>query len=431
MSNLPNVILIITHDTGDYFGCYKYDIESPNIDKLAANGVLFTNHFCSAPQCSPSRGSILTGKMPHSNGLMGLVNRGWFLPESNQTIPKLLKKIGYSTHLIGLQHEHDDPKALGYQNISDRETFPLSDDVIPSAIEFLRDAEEGKISQPFFCSIGFFDTHRPYIYPETVEKPPIDSITVPRYLPDTPEVRKDIADFQAAIKHVDRNIGKILDYLESCSFASNTIIIYTVDHGWAMPKAKCTLYDSGIKTALIMYWPGKIEGGRSYPQLLSNIDLLPTILDFVGMNIPKEIEGKSFYSLLFDGKYKERESIFAELTYHDCYNPMRAIRTKKWKYIKNFETLPTRFEIPIGFISTETTDVFIREHPEYNTPRIEEEFYDLENDPNELVNLTGNSSYSEIMKKLKEDLMNWLRKTQDPILSGKVDAPEDSMDKNT
>ena len=430
MTELPNIVFIITHDTGDHFNCYGHNVESPNIDKLAEKGVLFKNHFCAAPQCSPSRGSILTGKMPHSHGLMGLQNRGWNLPENNQTIPKLLSKKGYSTHLVGLQHEHEDPKTLGYHYISDREIFPISDNVVPRAIEFLKDVEEEKVPQPFFCSIGFFDTHRPYMYPDTVEQPSTKNINVPSYLPDNSEIREDIADFYAAIKHVDENIGKILDYLERCSFANDTIVIYTVDHGWAMPKAKCTLYDPGIKTALVMSWPGMIAGGKKYPQLLSNVDLLPTVMDLVNTDIPKDVEGKSFKNLLFDKEYTERDTIFAELTYHDCYNAMRAVRTKKWKYIKNFEILPTQFEIPDGFAATKTAEVYIKEHPEYNTPRTEEELYNLETDPKETQNLINDPKHHEIKIKLERELMNWLKDTNDPILSGKIEAPRNSLDKD-
>jgi len=194
MHSPQNIILILTHDTGDFFGCYGHRLSSPNIDRMAKLGAFFTNYFCAAPQCSPSRGSILTGKMPHSHGLMGLVNRGWSLPDYNVTLPKALNKVGYSTHLIGLQHEHDDATKIGYQQIHmDPDTSTTSDYVLPSVIKFLRKVEEGHITQPFFCNIGFFDTHRPYIYPEEVEKPELDSISVPPYLPDVQKVKEDIA----------------------------------------------------------------------------------------------------------------------------------------------------------------------------------------------------------------------------------------------
>ena len=430
MNSPQNIILIITHDTGDFFGCYGHPVSSPNIDRMAKLGVYFTNYFCAAPQCSPSRGSILTGKVPHSHGLMGLVNRGWYLPEFNVTLPKALNEVGYSTHLIGLQHEHDNAAKIGYQQIHmDPETSTTSDYVLPSVIEFLSKVEEGHITQPFFCNIGFFDTHRPYIYPEEkVEKPQLDSISVPPYLPDEQKVKEDIADFFGAIKHVDYNIGNIIDYLEKeCSFADHTLILYTVDHGWAMPKAKCTLYDPGIKTGLVMYQPGKFQG-KVYSQLLSNIDLFPTILELVGAEIPADVEGQSFYSLLKGKKYHEREHLFAELTYHDCYNAMRAIRTNKWKFIMNFEILPTRFEIPIGFAATESTELYIERNPDFHSPRDAEELYDLDKDPAEMENLASDPKYSHIKERLKQTLMQWLEETKDPILSGKVAAPPESMD---
>ncbi|MFX1516676.1 MAG: sulfatase [Promethearchaeota archaeon] len=429
MNSPQNIILIITHDTGDFFGCYGHPVSSPNIDRMAKSGIFFTNYFCAAPQCSPSRGSILTGKMPHSHGLMGLVNRGWYLPEFNVTLPKALNEVGYSTHLIGLQHEHDNAAKIGYQHVHmDSDTFTSSDNVLPLVLEFLKNVEEGNVFQPFFCNIGFFDTHRPYIYPEEVEKPDLNSISVPPYLPDEQKVKEDIADFFGAIKHVDNNIGKIINFLEKeCSFADQTLILYTVDHGWAMPKAKCTLYDPGIKTGLVMYQPGKFQG-KVYSQLLSNIDLFPTILELVGAEIPMDVQGQSFYSLLKGKEYNEREHIFTELTYHDCYNAMRAIRTNKWKFIKNFEILLTRFEIPIGFVATESTELYIERNPDFHSPREVEELYNLDKDPTEMENLAGDPKYLHIKETLKQTLMQWLEETKDPILSGKVAAPPESMD---
>lgn len=432
--SLPNILLFITHDTGRHFGCYDPILKTPNIDQLAKNGVIFTNHFCTAPQCSPSRGSLLTGKMPHSNGLMGLVNEGWDLPTSNKTLPELLEERGYSTHLIGLQHEHLDAKELGYQTISDRDDFPyISNDVGPKVMQFIDDVENDNIPLPFFCSVGFFETHIPFIVSDEVAVTPQEDIKVPDYLPDSSEIRETIAEFQAAVASFDRTIGAILERLNDASFAANTLIIFTVDHGWPFPRAKCTLYDPGIGTALIMRWPNRIEGGKIYSELVSNIDLLPTLLELTETSIPEDIEGKSFYHLLFGGEYQPRDHIFVELTHHDIgYNPMRGIRTKRWKYIRNFAPLPVLFEIPNDINdATPTGEVYRQHHPEYNSPRPQEELYDLENDPNELKNLATEPEFSQIKEKLRFRLIDWLQKTDDPILQDKVDPPirSKNMDK--
>ncbi|UCG04576.1 MAG: DUF4976 domain-containing protein [Candidatus Heimdallarchaeota archaeon] len=160
----------------------------------------------------------------------------------------------------------------------------------------------------------------------------------------------------------------------------------------------------------------------------SNIDLYPTLSELVGVEVPEDVKGRSFYPLLKGEEYKEREHIFSELTYHDCYNAMRAIRTRKWKFIMNFETIPTRFEIPIGFASTESTEIYIKQNPDFNIPIEEEELYDLENDPFEMKNLANKHEYSKIKGSLKTMLVQWLEETNDPILNGKIAAPPESLD---
>jgi len=412
----PNFLFIITHDTGDLFGVYNKGVETPNLDQLAQTGLVFTNHYCTAPQCSPSRGSILTGQLPHSHGLMGLTNYGWNL-NSELTIPKILTNHGYSTHLIGLQHEHEDPSELGYQNVSDRNIMPWTDNVIPHVVEFLTKVNQGKIQLPFYCAIGFFDTHRPFTFPEDI--PTQDNITIPEYLPNTPEVRSEISDLFSSINTVDRGIGRILETLRETSFFKDTVVIFTVDHGPAFPRAKCTLYDAGIKTALIINWPSKIKAGKIHPELLSNIDLFPTILDLCGIPIPPQIQGQSFGNLLLNEEYDEQEHIFAEMTYHDIgFNPIRAIRTKKWKYIKNFAPLDFLFEIPDDVIESPTAKAWLKEHPEYHTPRPKEELYNLINDPMEIKNLAGDLQYHTVKQELGKKLLDWLKMTNDPILEG-------------
>jgi arylsulfatase A-like enzyme len=414
----PNFLFIITHDTGDLFGSYAKGVETPNLDQLAHSGVVFTNHYCTAPQCSPSRGSILTGQLPHTHGLIGLTNYGWNL-NSDHTIPKELAKYGYSTQLIGLQHEHENASELGYQNISDRNVMPWVENVTPQVVEFLTNVNQGKIQKPFYCSVGFFDTHRPFIFPDDIPQIPENEVLIPEYLPDTPEVRSEIANLYSSIKTVDRGIGRILETLRKCSFFEDTIVIFTVDHGPALPRAKCTLYDPGIRTALIISWPGKIKEGRRQKKLLSNIDLFPTILDLSGIPIPEQIQGHSFRNLLLNKKYDEREYIFCELTYHDIgFNPIRAIRTKKWKYIKNFAPLDSLFEIPDDVIESSSAKAWLSQHPEYYSPRPKEELYNLINDPMEQVNLAEDSQYQTIKLELEKKLMDWLKSTNDLVLKG-------------
>ncbi len=438
MKSPPNIVFIISHDTGKYFGAYGAPVKTPNIDRLAEEGVQFTQFFSSAPQCTPSRGGILTGKMPHSNGLMGLTNMGWDLPEHNATIPKLLKTVGYSTHLVGLQHTHHHPKKLGYDTISSRSEAPhMGSTVTRRFKKFIKKVENGEIEQPFFCSVGFFETHRTFdgsgTSPFNPSKPklPADPKEVqisPLLSQDSPDVREDMIDFVSNVKELDHHIGKIRNLIDTSSIKENTIIIFTVDHGIPMPRQKCTLYDPGIAVPLIVHMPTKIPSGRIVEDLVSNIDILPTLLDIAGVDIPRDVQGNSIAGVLLEGSrfdYTPRDQIYAELTFHDMgFNPIRCIRTKRWKYIKNLVPFDILFEMPDDILQSLSGKAYIKDHPEYHSKRPDEELYDLESDPNEIHNIANNPQFAKIKEELSSKLMEFLKSTNDPVLRGEIEEPE-------
>ncbi|MBN2155868.1 MAG: sulfatase [Candidatus Lokiarchaeota archaeon] len=439
MKSLPNIIFIITHDTGNYFGCYGYSVKTPNIDRLANEGVIFLNHFSCAPQCTPSRGGILTGKLPHSNGLMGLTNMGWDLPDHNKTIPQLLKKAGYSTHLVGLQHTHHHPKKLGYDTISPRTDFPyMASTVVRRFKKFIKHVDQGEIKQPFFCSVGFFETHRHYGFTRDGSSPfntsktrfpaEPEEIQIPSYLPtDSSAVKNDISDFVSSVKEVDYYIGKIRKSIDNSLIKENTIIIFTVDHGIPLPRSKCTLYDPGISVPLIIHMPSEIKA-KKVDDLVSNVDILPTLLDLVGLDFPEDLHGNSLTGLLIEdsnNKYNSRNHIYAELTFHDNgFNPIRCLRTKKWKYIRNLVPWGCLFEIPNDVFHSLSGKAFLEAHPEFYSPRATEELYDLELDPFEMNNLAKDQKYSAVKHDLSTHLMKFLKNTEDPALHGEILEPE-------
>ncbi len=429
MTNKPNIILFITHDQGQLIGCYDNpqmpnSLNTPNIDKLAEEGVRFANNFCTAPQCSPSRGSIFTSLYPHQNGLMGLVNRGWTLPESNKTLPMYLKENGYSTHLIGLQHESRDPSTLGYDSII---PFRFSHRRMKKDITaFFANLKQE--NSPFYACFGTWGSHIPFKNWGTPVDP--DSVKVPPFLPDVEDIRMDLSELYGNIHVVDDIVGHILKNLKKSNLRDNTLFIYTTDHGIAFPRAKCTLYDPGIKTTLIISKPGLsyLNNGKVINTNLSNIDLLPSILELIEAKVPDNIEGKSFISFL-KGDIKElREEIYAELTYHDIYNPMRSIRTGNYKYIKNFKDSEVLFEIPEDMRDmARCGGVFMNDHPElYKKKRMVEELYDLKKDPNERNNLINKSDYKAIASELRQKLNAWMERTNDPLLKGRVKHPSEN-----
>jgi arylsulfatase A-like enzyme len=418
----PNIILFITHDQGQFLGCYDTpqtpnSLHTPNLDKLAKDGVRFTNYFCTAPQCSPSRGSIQTSLYPHQNGLMGLVNRGWTLPPHNKTMPMYLRENGYSTHLLGLQHESVDAKTLGYDTISKR-MKDYNYDTKKMLSEYKRFFERHKDDEkPFYANLGVIEIHRPFeIWSEPVDP---KKVIVPPFLPESENVREDLGLFYGIINPVDETIGKIINILDETGLRENSLFIYTTDHGSPFPRAKCTLYDPGIKTLLIMNCPNNVffSGGKIFEQMISNIDLLPTLLDFIGAKIPENIEGKSFLPVLKNTTLSFRSEIFTEKSYHDMYDPMRSVRTNKFKYIRNFEPSQFLYKIPI-YMEKGLSGQGLKD--KIKIERTREELYDLKKDPLERNNLAYNVAYNDVLLELRQTLHNWMNKTDDPLLKGKI-----------
>jgi len=421
MAPKPNIILFITHDQGQFLGSYDFPLKTPNLDKVAKEGIRFTNHFCTAPQCSPSRGSIQTSLYPHQNGLMGLTNRGWNLPATNKTIPMYLRELGYTTHLVGLQHETNFPESLGYDTLGKRGKYfkHVTNKLDSQFLDFLNNHKND--SKPFYANFGTFEVHRPFslfgnpVSPSEVKTPP--------FLPNNEIIRKDLSEFYGAINRTDETIGKIRNYMEESGLIENTLFIYTTDHGSAFPRSKCTLYDPGIKTLLLMNLPSSesFSGGKVIDTSLSNIDILPTLIELGQGTSPSGIEGKSIIPYLKNEEQAVRDEIFAEKTYHELYDPIRCIRTKEFKYIYNFEKLDTLYQIPLDILM-DYSGQYMKDY--INEPRPTEEFYDLRKDPNEFNNIAGSREYNSIQEMLKRKLFDWLKTTNDPILQGRIPKQE-------
>ncbi len=204
---------------------------------------------------------------------------------------------------------------------------------------------------PFFLSVGFIEPHRlpdPHSHPPgehgflspAVEPDDALGVQVPGYLLDTPGTRLELAELQGAVRHVDAQFGRIMSALEDLKLSAGTLVIFTTDHGVAMPRAKCCLYDPGIQVAFILRLPSRPgwHGGISSHELLSNVDYVPTILDLLDIPQPADLQGISFASLLNGGNYYPRSEVYAEMTYHDYYDPRRCIRTRTHKLIANFSS---------------------------------------------------------------------------------------------
>ncbi len=477
----PNVLIVITHDTGRHLGCYGRGVETPNLDRLAAEGVMFTQAFCTAPQCSPSRASLLTGMTPHRHGLIGLTHRGFRLNPGVPLLPALLAEAGYTTHLFGFQHEAPEAKALGYQHVYRAEGGHSCLHVTPLVLNFLANAP-----QPFFAMVGFSETHRPFPVRSQArnagacapDAPPLCSVAddeqdvkLPPFLPDAPEIRRDVAELNEAVRRVDNSVGEILDALQKHGWAENTLIIYTTDHGIAFPGAKATLFDPGIEIALLARGPcgadilsascpqdagatvaqassllcpqqagATFRGGKVINALVSNADLAPTILEFVCSQARNAVEcredatsltlcgllqtmnGTSLLPLVRGEAERVHEGVFVEQTYHAAYDPMRGVRTERFKYIRNFAERP--WWLPPNVDNGYTKDWYRQHQPEvFQTPRRSELLYDLTHDPLERQNVVDSADYAATLAELREVLERWMQETHDPLLHGDVLPP--------
>ena len=398
-----NILQVICHDLGRELGCYGHpSIKSPVLDSLAEKGVLFTSYFAASTPCSPSRGCIMTGRYAHSNGLIGLVNRGWALTESEQTIVDYCNAAGYHTAHIGLQHERKRPEENRY-----REEWSGSIDAREVAEYTARYLE--KISVPFYLNVGTFEVHLPFDQPY-YKRPHLDAVYVPPYLPDTEAVRHELSGFHGAVRYLDEAVGIILDGLERSGHSDDTLVIFTTDHGAAFPRAKSTLYDTGIGTALLMRFPEGYSGKRE--KLVSNVDLLPTLLEYMGIPIPESVQGRSFLSLVKRESYQSRRYVFSEKNFHDTYDPMRCIRTERFKYIRSF-TVQDRIPVPIDILTSRFGETLRMDTHE---ERSREELYDLSEDPWEEKNIAGVPAFSDMRENLSFLLDAWMNKTNDPLL---------------
>jgi N-sulfoglucosamine sulfohydrolase len=426
-----NILVITCHDLGRFLRCYGVaTVRTPNLDAFAAEGILFSSAFATAPQCSPSRSSIFTGRYPHANGVLGLTHGefGWDLHPDELHLAQALSAAGYTTSMIGILHEAREIERCGFDEVF----FPGHDarQATEAAVTSLRRLSQQE--QPFYLQLGYHEPHRVpaharsdadflgfsgnYITPDDR-----DEITVPPYIVNDQGAREEMAELQGAVHHLDEAVGVVLDELRALEIDNETMVIFTTDHGLALPRAKCSLYDPGLEVALLMRFPARgWSGGRQVPGLISNVDIFPTILDAANLPPPATIHGRSLAPLLDGETESGRDIVFGEITYHDYYQPQRCVRTDRYKLIVNFTTSPA-FMDPSQSWHRRVRPVYPPEPAlSYGLPV---ELYDLTDDPNEWINLAIDPAYQGTRDELLAHLYRWMRDTGDPLLSGAVTSP--------
>ncbi|HET7559394.1 MAG TPA: sulfatase [Limnochordia bacterium] len=410
----PNIIYIHSHDTGRAIQPYGHACATPHLMRLAEAGVLFRRAFCAAPTCSPSRAALLTGQSAHQAGMLGLTHRGFGLYDYTQHIVHALRRAGYTSALSGVQHIARDPEQIGYDRVLGR------DQAERRAADWLT---SGEAKEPFFLAVGFGETHRvagPHrgFHPESPQGE-ARHVRVPAVHPDTPTVRADWADFYACAARLDAKIGTVLAALEAAGLSERTLVVYTTDHGPAFPEMKCNLTDHGTGVALIMRGPG-FTGGKTVDAMVSHLDLYPTWCELAGVAKPAWSSGEPLLPLARGERDTLHDAVFAEVSHHAAYEPMRAVRTERWKYIRRFGDRRRRVlpNCDDGFTKT-----YLLEHGWADEPVPEEALYDLALDPAERVNRAGDPALAATLAELRGRLEAWMHTTDDPLLAGPIPVP--------
>jgi len=450
-----NVVLITLDDMGygttGVEGCTVPGI-TPNIDKLASEGITFTRGFVMSPICGPSRAAILSGRYPHCNGIMGHGEQPpalWQEPEViTPTISKYLHDAGYSTGAIQKWSQcmkfnvwdityEDTPFGVGFHHRNPNSFYERTKAFVENAKNW---------DKPFFLYVNPIDPHRPWVDTDQEKKMMADwnpdrpgpmpsrryteeEIEIPEFLLDLPDIRKNLVPYYESLHRGDECVGSILQAIDDSDMRDNTLVIFLSDHGMAAPGAKNTLYNDGIRTPIIMRWPDKIkEGVIDEKSIVSVIDLVPTIVDAIGFPSLGKIEGQSIIDVIL-GKSAQtkREYAYASNTYPfnsaEAFFPQRAIIDESFCYIFNSYVVRSEGKkaMHIGWMDVVNSSLSksekLKNKIDYMVYRAPEELFDLKKDPGCWNNLAENTDYKEIMKEYRKKLLKEMEDTADPELS--------------
>lgn len=439
----PNILIVtaddLTYNSVGVYGSRVKDI-TPNIDRLASEGLRFSHAHINSAVCQPCRQSWMTGRYPHNNGAEGFEPISQDVP----TLPEQLRKAGYLNGILGKEIHHQPVEKFFWDFIP----FKTETDSIwrngnsrdPSlfrrySAKFFSMAKAEK--KPFFLIANSHDPHRPFIGSASdtatwgKHMPPVtrqytpEEIEVPGYLPDIPKVRKEVAQYFGNVYRCDENIGAVLDALKESGLEENTLVIFLSDHGAAFPFSKAQCYLNSTKTPLIVRWPGKIRpGSLDSTHFVSGVDLMPTILESVGLPLVPKLDGGSFLPVLLNKSQKDREYAFS--TFYQIFEkrryPMRCVQDENFGYIFNFWSdgkTDIRGDATGGItwkamIEAAATDPEIAKRVALYKYRVPEEFYNFRNDPDALHNLIDNPAFAKEIKRFRKKMMEFMQECNDP-----------------
>ena len=412
----PNVVLIIGDDISPDFSCFGGQVKTPHIDQLAANGVRFENAYVTASSCSPSRCSIITGRYPHNTGAPEL---HMDLPEGQFMFPQALKAAGYYSVLSGKWHMGE----------ATRPAFDVVDDIRypdePTGSEnWINCLRERPKDQPFFMWFAAFDAHRPWEADEQAAPHDPASVILPAGIPDTPVARADFAAYCDEVRRFDRYVGGVVNELKKQGVFEDTLIILLGDNGRPFPRSKTSLYDSGMKTPLVVHWPaGGLKEGAISKSLVSAMDIAPAILEAAGLSIPARVQGLSLLPVCRNPEVKIREVLFGERNWHTQRGCGRMVRKGEWVYMRDFTPGYYSFQMvdhDIGayaeLLRLKAEGKLTPEQAEaFSTHRPTEQLFNLADDPQQLNNLADHPELREKLEFFRKTLNEWQRQTGDSI----------------
>lgn len=437
----PNIILFVADDHGtDALGSYGNNvIKTPHLDQLATEGVRFNNAYCTTASCSASRSVILTGLFGHATGSYGHVHEYHHFStyDKVKSLPVLLENEGYTTARIGKYH------------VAPEEVYHFQEALKANPRNTVEMAEQCKeildSEKPFFLYFCTDDPHRAastnpgqwdapnsfgnkkegYAGVETLTYNPED-VLVPDFLPDSKESREEIAQYYQSVSRIDQGFGRLMQLLMESGKADNTIVIYISDNGMAFPGAKTTLYEPGMKLPCIIKDPSSKLKNTTSDAMISWVDLTPTILDMAQVETKGySFHGRSFKEVLNVKEPEGWDQIYASHTFHEItmYYPMRVVRDKNYKLIRN---IAWRLEYPFASdlwaastwqeVHRSQKEFFGKRKVQDYLFRPEFELFDLEKDPDEMLNLANDPDYKEIMEEMIKKMKAFQLQTRDPWL---------------
>jgi arylsulfatase A-like enzyme len=411
----PDIVIFLTDDQSQLDAApYGSGLRTPNMQRIADNGLTFTRAFVASPSCAPSRAALLTGLMPARNGAEP--NHAKPRPEIKKW-PAYFQDLGYEVVAFGKVSHYKHTADYGFDHF-EHDTFHDPKGV-PAAVDFLkrRRRAEGK---PLCIFVGSNWPHVPW--PEDTTSYDPAALTLPAGSIGTRATRRWRARYAAAVTKADEELGLVYDTARA-TLGENVLFMFSSDHGAQWPFGKWNLYDAGIRVPLMISWPGVVKPMQRTAAMVSWVDLLPTLIEIAGGKPPTDLDGKSFARVLRGKADQHREEIYTTHSGDGRWNiyPMRSVRTERWKYILNLHpefAFTTHIDLPgnlgqRGYFASweaaaatnaQATGILKRYHE-----RPAEELYDLEADPDEQRNLAANPGQAKRLKQMRAELEAWMQ----------------------